>query len=141
MSIDEAVLKVRNELPNLIPLIRVRVDIVSQTRTELNDLLNRVDQEKAKALDRVRVEFNQFELFLKKRLQQVECLIEDEVCVCTCVFVCVCVCVCCVHVCMCVFVYMCVCVCLCTCVCVCGWCGCARVQVHVCRHMLRRTTN
>ena len=79
ISIDEAVSRVRDELPSLIHLVRDRVNTISQTRSELNGLLKHVDLEKAKTMDRVRVEFNQFELFLKKRLQQVESMIEDEV--------------------------------------------------------------
>ena len=55
------------------------MDTIAHTRAQLDDLLKRVDQEGGKALDRVRVEFQQFEIALKKRLVSVEQTIETEV--------------------------------------------------------------
>ena len=46
IPIDDAVAYIRDEVPTLIQLIRERVDTISQTRAELEQLLGRVDQEK-----------------------------------------------------------------------------------------------
>ena len=55
------------------------MDTIAHTRAQLDELLRRVDQEGGKALDRVRVEFQQFEIALKKRLISMEQTIEKEV--------------------------------------------------------------
>ena len=55
------------------------MDTIAHTRAQLDELLKRVDQEGGKALDRVRVEFQQFEIALKNRLVSVEQTIEREV--------------------------------------------------------------
>ena len=55
------------------------MDTIAHTRAQLDELLKRVDQERGKALDRVRVEFQQFEVALKKRLSSMEQRIEEEV--------------------------------------------------------------
>ena len=46
ISIDVAVSQIREEVPSLIELLRDRVDIMSKTRSELDMLYRRVDQEK-----------------------------------------------------------------------------------------------
>lgn len=46
ISIDMAVSQVRDEVPNLVDFLRERVDIMSKTRAELDELLGRVNQEK-----------------------------------------------------------------------------------------------
>lgn len=45
ISIDVAVSQIREEVPSLIELLRERVDIMSKTRSDLDRLLGRVDQE------------------------------------------------------------------------------------------------
>ena len=79
IPIDDAVAKIRNELPLLTEQIRERVDTISHTTAQLDELLSHVDQEKAATIDRVRVEFNQFEMALRKRLGSVLQRVEDEV--------------------------------------------------------------
>ncbi len=46
ISIDVAVSQIREEVPSLIELLRERVNIMSKTRSDLDKLLGRVDQEK-----------------------------------------------------------------------------------------------
>ena len=46
ISIDVAVAQIREEVPGLIELLRERVKIMAKTRSELDLLLTRVDQEK-----------------------------------------------------------------------------------------------
>ena len=46
ISIDVAVSQIREEVPSLIELLRDRVTIMSKTRSELDILLSRVNQEK-----------------------------------------------------------------------------------------------
>lgn len=46
ISIDVAVSQIREEVPSLVELLRDRVNIMSKTRSELDKLLGRVDQEK-----------------------------------------------------------------------------------------------
>lgn len=50
ISIDDAVSYIRDEVPSLIQLIRERVDTISQTRGQLEQLLGRVDQEKVRKM-------------------------------------------------------------------------------------------
>ena len=46
ISVDLAISQVRDEVPGLIDVMRERVDKISQTRSELDKLLGRVEQEK-----------------------------------------------------------------------------------------------
>ena len=46
IPIERAVSKIREEVPSLIELLRNRVDIMSRTRSDLEALLGKVDQEK-----------------------------------------------------------------------------------------------
>ncbi len=46
VPIEQAVEAVRNDVPSLMQLIRDKVDIIVKTRTELDSLLKKVDQEK-----------------------------------------------------------------------------------------------
>ncbi len=45
IPIEEAVEAVRNDVPSLMQLIRGKVDVIVKTRTELDSLLKKVDQE------------------------------------------------------------------------------------------------
>lgn len=46
ISIDVAVSQIRDEVPSLVELLRERVNIMSGTRSDLDKLLGRVEQEK-----------------------------------------------------------------------------------------------
>jgi len=46
IPIERAVSQIREEVPSLVELLRNRVDIMSRTRSELDALLGKVDQEK-----------------------------------------------------------------------------------------------
>lgn len=46
VSIDVAVSQIREEVPSLIALLRERVNLMSNTRADLDKLLGKVDQEK-----------------------------------------------------------------------------------------------
>ncbi len=46
IPIERAVSKIREEVPSLVELLRNRVDIMSRTRSDLDALLGKVDQEK-----------------------------------------------------------------------------------------------
>ena len=46
IAIERAVSHIREEVPSLIELVRARVDIMSKTRAQLDNLLGKVDQEK-----------------------------------------------------------------------------------------------
>ncbi|CAI8020747.1 hypothetical protein GBAR_LOCUS12381, partial [Geodia barretti] len=77
-SIEDAVRRVREQVPNLTRLIRERVEVMQETRTELETLLNRVDEEKQKTMDKVRYEFNHFDMALKHRLHELLLNVESE---------------------------------------------------------------
>ena len=49
IAIDDAVAQIREEVPGLIQLTRDRVDDISHTRAELEELLGRVDNEKVRS--------------------------------------------------------------------------------------------
>lgn len=46
ISIEVAVSQIRDEVPDLVQLLRERVKIMANTRSELETLLKRVDREK-----------------------------------------------------------------------------------------------
>ena len=46
ISVDVAVSQIREEVPSLIELLRERVNLMSNTRADLDQLLGKVDQEK-----------------------------------------------------------------------------------------------
>ncbi len=48
IPIEDAVEAVRNDVPSLMQLIRDKVEAIIKTRTELDSLLKRVDQEKVR---------------------------------------------------------------------------------------------
>lgn len=49
-SVAVAISQIRDEVPSLMGVIRERVDTISQTRAELDQLLGRVEQEKVTAV-------------------------------------------------------------------------------------------
>ena len=77
--IGDAVLKVNDQLLNLTQWMKARSEKVSQTMEELDGVLGHLDNERSKATDLVRVEFNQFELTLRKRMNVVINNVEQEV--------------------------------------------------------------
>lgn len=99
ISIDVAVSRIREEVPSLVELVRERVDIMSNTRSKLDTLLARVNQEKVlflvalcvmnsccflklnqnRSLERIHIEFSQYEMALKKRMNIVLQRVEEEV--------------------------------------------------------------
>ena len=46
ISVDVAISQIRDEVPSLMCVIRERVDTISQTRAELEELVGRVEQQK-----------------------------------------------------------------------------------------------
>ena len=52
IPVDKAVAQVREDVPGLIQFIREKVDTIVQTRSKLDELLKRVDQEKVSVCDR-----------------------------------------------------------------------------------------
>ena len=78
--IDKAVLKVNDQLLSLTKWMQERSEKVSQTMGELDSVLGDLDKEQSKAIDSVRVEFNQFELTLRRRMNTVINKVEEEVC-------------------------------------------------------------
>ena len=52
ISVDVAVSQIREEVPSLIELLRERVNLMSNTRADLDQLVGKVDQEKVNVVSK-----------------------------------------------------------------------------------------
>lgn len=79
VDIETAVLDVRKSLPPLMSRMSTIRDRLQSTQEKLSEQLGRMDQAKLTAIDKVRVEFQDFEMSLRKRLAFVESQVEEVV--------------------------------------------------------------
>ena len=79
VDIESAVEYVRSNIPGLVSKVTVFRERLQATQGKLNERLGRIDQAKMTAVDKVRVEFQDFEMALRKRLAYVESQVEENV--------------------------------------------------------------
>lgn len=79
IDIEGAVEFVRSNIPGLVSKVTSFRERLQVTQGKLNDKLGRIDQAKMTAVDKVRVEFQDFEMALRKRLAYVESQVEENV--------------------------------------------------------------
>ena len=78
-DIESAVMEVRKLIPPLMSKISAMRDRLQMTQGKLSEQLGRMDQVKLTAVDKVRMEFQDFEMALRKRLAYVESQVEQAV--------------------------------------------------------------
>lgn len=83
MDIEKAVTDVRDSIPPLMTKVAAIRDHLQLTQNKLSDQLGRMDQVKLTALEKVRMDFQDFEMSLRKRLAFVESQVEETVSVLT----------------------------------------------------------
>lgn len=79
VDIETAVTEVRKSIPPLMTKISAIRDRLQVTQGKLSDQLGKMDQVKSTAIDKVRMEFEDFEMSLRKRLAYVESQVEQAV--------------------------------------------------------------
>lgn len=79
VDIEMAVQQVREEIPPLISKVQLLRERLQETQGKVRDHLSHLDQSKMTAIDKARVEFQDFEMSLRKRLAFVESQVEDSV--------------------------------------------------------------
>ena len=79
IDIETAVSDVRDAIPSLMTKVSAMRDRLQVTQNKLGDQLGKMDQVKLSAMEKVRIDFQDFEMALRKRLAYVESQVEETV--------------------------------------------------------------
>lgn len=79
MDIERAVSEVRDSIPPLMAKVAAVRDRLQKTQNTLTEHLGKMDQIKLSTLEKVRMDFQDFEMSLRKRLAYVESQVEETV--------------------------------------------------------------
>lgn len=79
IDIETAVSDVRDAIPSLMTKVSAMRDRLQVTQNKLGDQLGKMDQVKLSAIEKVRIDFQDFEMSLRKRLAYVESQVEETV--------------------------------------------------------------
>ena len=79
VDIETAVSDVRDAIPSLMTKVAAMRDRLQVTQNKLGDQLGKMDQVKLSAIEKVRIDFQDFEMALRKRLAYVESQVEETV--------------------------------------------------------------